>query len=382
VFPSGRLAVELPYAERPLGVTPWRIAMIGDLRAIVGSDLPIALGRPSEIPDPSWIRPGRVAWSWWSDSASPSDLKRQEAYVDAAAANGWEYVLVDDKWATGTWMPELTAYAARRGVGIHVWTPWTELADPTVRAATLDQWAAWGIAGVKIDFLHSDRAARMTFVEDAARAAAERRLLVNFHGSTIPRGLQRTWPNVLSAEAVRGSEITKSGAALDPAHDVNVVFTRNVVGSMDYTPVAFSAPDQVVSAGHELAKAIAYESGLQHYADAPDSYAARPAALALLRAVPAAWDDTLLLEGRPDRFATIARRAGDDGYVGSLWAGAARTATLALDFLPPGRQYALRLIADDGAGGVHATDHVVRAGERVTVPVAANGGYAAQLRAI
>lgn len=375
-----RLRVELPEGERRPATTPWRVAVVGDLPRIVGSDLPLTLGRPSEIADPSWIRPGRVAWSWWSDAASTASLPRQREFVDAAAANGWEYVLVDDAWAQGAWMPELVAYAAARGVGIHVWTPWTALADPAARAATLDTWAGWGIAGIKVDFLHSDRAPRMRFMEDLARAAADRRLLVNFHGGTIPRGLQRTWPNVVTAEAVRGTEIAKAGVAMSPVHDVNVVFTRNVVGSMDFTPVAFSAVGQVVTPAHELAKAIAYESGLQHYADAPESYAARPDALALLSAVPAAWDDTRLLEGVPDRFATVARRAGDDWYVGSLSVGA-RTATLALDFLPPGRAYALRLLTDDGAGGLRRTDAVVTAGQRIPVPVAAGGGYAAQLRA-
>jgi hypothetical protein len=163
--------------------------------------------------------------------------------------------------------------------------------------------------------------------------------------------------------------------------DVNLVFTRNVVGSMDFTPVVFSAPGQVVTPAHELAKAIAYESGLQHFADAPESYAARPDALALLSAVPVAWDDTRLLEGAPDRSATVARRAGDDWYVGSL-SVRARSATLALDFLAPGRTYALRLLSDDGAGGIARADAVVRAGDRIPVAVAAGGGYAAQLRAL
>jgi hypothetical protein len=221
----------------------------------------------------------------------------------------------------------------------------------------------------------------MRFMEDLARAAAERRLLVNFHGCTIPRGLQRTWPNVVTAEAVRGTEVVKAGVAMSPVDDVNLVFTRNVVGSMDFTPVVFSAPGQVVTPAHELAKAIAYESGLQHFADAPESYAARPEALALLSSVPVAWDDTRLLEGAPDRYATLARRAGEDWYVGSL-SVRARSATLALDFLAPGRAYALRLLTDDGAGGIARTDAVVRAGDRIPVAVAAGGGYAAQLRAL
>ncbi len=137
---------------------------------------------------------------------------------------------------------------------------------------------------------------------------------------------------------------------------------------------------QLVTTAKELAKAIAYESGLQHFADAPESYAARPEALALLSSVPVAWDDTRLLEGAPDRYATLARRAGEDWYIGSL-SVRARSATLALDFLEPGRAYALRLFTDDGTGGISRTDVVVHAGDRIPVAVAAGGGYAAQLLA-
>ena len=231
----------------------WRLALIGDLADVVESSLPLALARPSRIRDTGWIRPGRVAWSWWSDSTSPRRLETQRAYVDAAAERGWEYVLVDEGWDPA-WMPELVRYAADRGVRILLWTHWRELRDPARRARLLDRWAGWGVAGVKADFLQSDKPRRIAVYDAIARAAARRRLVVSFHGCTLPRGLQRTWPNVLTMEAVLGAE----HRAVAAAHDVNLVFTRNVVGSMDYTP-ALSASGS--TAGHQLALAVAFESG-------------------------------------------------------------------------------------------------------------------------
>ena len=349
----------------------WRLAVIGDLRDVVGSSLPLALGRPSRIRDTSWIRPGRVAWSWWSDSSSPSRLETQREYVDAAAARGWEYVLVDEGWDPA-WMPELVRYAADRGVRVLLWTHWRELRDRGRRARLLDRWAAWGVAGVKADFLQSDRPRRIAVYDVIARAAARRRLLVNFHGCTLPRGIQRTWPNVLTMEAVLGAEHAKAGTVA-AAHDVDLVFTRNAVGSMDYTP-ALTARGS--TAGHQLALAVAFESGLQHLADRPATYTANPAADAVLRALPVAWDDTRLLDGAPDSHAVVARRSGAEWWVAGIHAGAATTRTVALGFLPPGRSYRATVTADD----LTPREATVTAADTLTVPVAADGGFTVRLR--
>ena len=220
--------------------TPWRVAVIGSLATIVGSDLVDDLA-PSARGDWSWVRPGRVAWSWWSDSGSPASLARQQQYVDFAARMGWEYVLVDEGWDP-SWIPALTAYARDRGVGVLLWSRWDALATPAQRDALLAQWSEWGVAGVKLDFMQSDSAARMRWYRDVARAAADRRLVVDFHGATVPRGLSRTFPNVLTQEAVRGAEYYKGDAPVTPAHNTTLPFTRGAIGPMDYTPVAFSAP--------------------------------------------------------------------------------------------------------------------------------------------
>lgn len=346
------------------GTSPWRFGLVGGLDDIVGSSLPLALARPSKIRDPSWIRPGRAAWSWWSDSSSPERLETQQRYVDAAAERGWEYMLVDEGW-DAAWIPELVAYAEARGVRILLWSHWRDV-SPRV----LDRWAGWGVAGVKVDFLQSDRRRRIAVYDAIARAAARRRLVVNFHGCTIPRGLQRTWPNVLTMEAVLGAEYAKAGA-VPAAHDVDLVFTRNVVGPMDYTP-ALTARGS--TPGHQLAAAVAFESGLQHLADTPAAYAAHPAADALLQHLPTAWDDTRLIGGAPGEHATVARRAGAEWWIADLHAGAATQRTVSLGFLPGGRTYTATIVADD-----LQIQQTVSATDRLTVPVAADGGFTVRL---
>ena len=232
---------------------------------------------------------------------------------------------------------------------------------------------------MKADFLQSDSGERMAVMDDIAADAAARHLLVDFHGCTVPRGLQRTWPNVMTIEGVWGAEHEKGGRVDDPALNVTLAYTRNVIGSMDYTPVTFSAPGRLSTAGAQLAQAIVFESGLQHFADSPDGYAGRPAALELLRAVPAAWDDTRLLAGAPRRSVTLARRAGERWFVGSLSATGARTETRRLALPRPRPRLHRAHLRRDGAGGIAVTTQTVTAPSTLTVPIAADGGFSVVL---
>ena len=217
---------------------------------------------------------------------------------------GWEYALVDAGW-NPAWIAQLTAYARERGVRVLLWARWDELTPPSRRDALLRRYRDWGVAGVKLDYMESDSFRRMRWYRTVARAAARRRLLVNFHGSTLPRGMSRTWPNVLTWEGVRGAETYKGPTPVTPEHNAMLPFTRNAVGSMDYTPVTFSAAGRRTSAAHELALSVVFESGLQHLADRPDVYSALAPARRWLRHVPAAWD----AHGAARR---LSRRLGDD----------------------------------------------------------------------
>jgi hypothetical protein len=348
--------------------TPWRTSIVGDLATVTGSTLVDDLAPPSRLSDTSWIRPGTVAWSWLSEHSSPGDPVRQQQYIDFAARNGWPYVLIDEGWSAD-WVPGVVRYARARGVDVLLWFHWTSFDTAAKRATTLAQVRSWGVAGVKIDFMDSDSRARFQWYDDILAATAEQHLMVNFHGATIPRGVQRTWPQVMSIEAVPGAEQFHTRAA------TNTVFayTRNVVGSMDYTPVTWAVTDRDTTDAHEVALAVVYESGWTHLADKFETYEAHPEALRTLNQLPTVWDETRMLAGEPGTEAVVARRHGDRWYVGGISAVAAHTFTTGLDFLGPGRWLAETL--RDGDHGLERESHLVRRADALAVPEQTNGGF-------
>jgi len=303
--------------------TPWRVLFAGTLAEIVASTLvdDLAPAAPAGALVP---RPGRAAWSWWSSQYSGASLDVQKRFTDFAAEQGWEHVLVDCGW-DAAWVPELVAYASARGIQVHLWSAWSDL-DGEEALRKLALWRSWGVAGVKVDFMESEAQERYRWYDAIIAESARVGLVVNFHGSVIPRGWARTHPHVISYEGIRGAEYyVFYGQPLTAAHNVIQPFTRNVVGSMDYTPVTFAAPERETTEAHELALSVVYESGITHFADDPDQYRARPAAAAFLAELPASWDEVRLLGGHPDTHALVARRAGERWFVGCIGALPERT---------------------------------------------------------
>lgn len=319
--------------------SPWRLVLLGGRPgALVESTLVHDLSDPARIAETDWIRPGRVAWSWWSDQASPRDARKQMAFVDFAAEMGWEYVLVDANWTLmdhGN-IHDVLRYAREKGVGILLWynsggphnrvteKPRGTMTDPQVRRFELDLLRRWGVRGVKVDFFQSDKPNIIRLYHEILRDTAEHRLMVNFHGCTLPRGWSRTWPHLMSMEAVRGEECYLFDPAFPqraPQQNVITPFTRNVVGPMDYTPVGLSEAryPRLTTTVHELALPVVFESAWVHFADAPAAYRALPEDVRdYLRRLPTAWDDTRCLAGQPGRYLLIARRAGAVWYVAGL----------------------------------------------------------------
>ena len=353
--------------------TPWRTAIVGDLATVTGSTLVDDLASPSKIADTSWIKPGKVAWSWLSENSSPSNFERQKAYVDFAARNGWPFVLVDEGWSA-SWAPELTRYARAKGVDILLWLHWSALDTAAERDTVLPRIRDWGVKGVKVDFMESDSRERYQWYDAVLAKTAELHLMVNFHGSTIPHGLARTWPHVMSMEAVRGAE-NQPVAANNPVQ----AFTRNVIGSMDYTPVSLDVGRKEATVAHEVALPVVYESGWTHLADKPEAYQARPQALRFLDQVPTVWDDTTLVGGTPDTGTVMARRSGDRWFVGAISVGDARTVSAPLSFLGAG-DWLVEVVRDDTAvtrGDVLRSSQVLRSTSTLSVAVPRNGGFAA-----
>jgi alpha-glucosidase len=406
---GGVYRIKFPDPEEGLGVgeihplsalpwtMPWRVVMIGDAAGrLVESDLVNDLSPRSAIADTSWIKPGRAAWSWWSASDSPRHAEQLNAFTDFAAEMGWEYALVDanwDKMQTGR-IEDVIAHAKEKGVGLLFWynsggphndvteAPRDRMDLRDARRAELAKLRDWGVKGIKVDFWHSDKQDRIRQYRDILRDAAEFHLMVDFHGCTIPRGWSREFPNLVSMEAVFGAEQYKFRdffPAKAAEHNSVLPFTRNAIGSMDYTPVTFSDvryPHRTTNA-HELALSIVFESGIQHFADSAASYRALPEApRQFLRAVPAAWDETRALSGEPGRAVVIARRAGEVWYVGGVnGQDTPGSAQVGLSFLGSGAWTAqvIRDGADDRT--CDAASRQVTAKDTIDVPVRARGGF-------
>ncbi|MFG2135157.1 glycoside hydrolase family 97 catalytic domain-containing protein [Streptomyces sp. NPDC048751] len=380
-----QLADERVDADGPL-VTPWRAMVTGDLATVTRSTFTDDLAPASRVADQSWIRPGTVLWTWLAGGRTAGQsLAAQKAYVDYAAERGWPYEAVDSgwyfkkdewdvtdpDWQTNSWMPELVRYARAKGVEIIVWIHQRDLDTPEERAQWLPTLERWGVAGVKIDFMNSEAQSMLRWYDTILPETAAHHLLVDFHGSTVPKGMQRTWPHVMSLEGVGGEEKRTNTAA----HLTTLPFTRNVIGSMDFTPGAFQRVGlRPNSDAAETGLAVTYESGLQMYAGTPESYDERPLARGYFDQLPAAWGDTRLLAGQPGREAVVARRSGDRWFVGGVYAGAARTAEVPLG-IGPGRWLVQTI--KDGADGLVQDSRVLRGGDTLRVDVVANGGFAA-----
>ncbi|MET8151999.1 glycoside hydrolase family 97 catalytic domain-containing protein [Actinoplanes sp. NPDC049668] len=360
---AGGITTTLPLS------TPWRTAAVGDLATVTTSTIVDDLAAPSRVSDTSWVRPGTVAWSWLTEHSSPSDQNRQRQYIDFAARNGWGYVLIDEGWSA-TWAPDVVAYARSKGVQVILWFNSADLRTAQQRESWLPQIASWGVAGVKVDFIYENTQPTLQWYDAILARTAELRLMVNFHGAATQRGLQRTWPHVMTAEAVFGAEQQQNRAAFNTI----LPFTRNVVSSMDFTPVVFSMANRDTTDAHELATAIVFESGWQHDADNPASYEAHPEALRVLDQLPAAWDETRLLGGRPGQEAYLARRSGGRWYLGGISALSAKTFTSSLSLLGAGQWLAETV--RDSAGALIRETRVVTSADTLSVPVATRGGFA------
>ena len=412
--------------------SPWRVVMLGDKPGdLVESNIILNLNPPCAIADFTWIRPGRSAWDrWWSAGYAPevdfpvgTDNRSMKYFIDLAADMGWEYQLVDWQWygepfdpqqplgtavnpdptvdltksAPGIDIPELVRYAGERGVKILLWVDWYHAEADMEKAFPL--YEKWGVAGVKVDFMQRDDQQMVNFYHRLVRLAAKHRLTVDFHGSYKPTGIRRTWPNLLTREGVLGNEWNKWGSEATPTHNVTIPFTRMLAGPMDYTPGGFRnrnredfepvgmdtpGPFVMGTRCHQLAMLVVYESPLQVLCDSPYNYRTSSAGLDFLKIVPTTWDETRVLSGTPGDHVAIARRAGDDWFVGAMTGADARVLDLPLDFLPEGSSFRAEILVDSADAAVHPErltrqQRTVCLGESLQGKLAAGGGYIAHL---
>ena len=319
--------------------TPWRVAIIGSLADVVESTLITDVSDPTKYDDVSWIHPGVVSWIYWAYNHGSNDYNIIKKYVDMAVTLHLPYVLIDAEWdemRDGKTIEDAIDYAKKNNVKPLIWYnssvgwidgapgPKFRLNKPEDREKEFAWCEKLGVAGVKIDFFSGDNQKNMDYCIDLLESAARHHLLVNFHGATIPRGWQRTYPNLLSTEGVYGAEWYNNVPTFTnraARHNATLPFTRNVIGPMDYTPCTFSDSQHphITSHGHELALTVLFESGLQHLADRPESYLVQPQEVQqFLSSLPAAWDETRFVAGYPGEYVIMARRSGNKWYLAGI----------------------------------------------------------------
>jgi hypothetical protein len=389
-----------PSAKLPWA-TPWRLVIVGESPAtIVESTLVEALNPPPSRTDTSWVKPGRVSWSWLFDPSSPQDFAKIKPFVDLSATMGWEYTLVDANWdiMKGGTIHDVIAYAKTKGVGVFLWynsggphnavteRPRGLMAQRKIRRYEFERLAQWGVKGVKIDFFQSDKQDIIRLYREILEDAADFHIMVNFHGCTLPRGWSRTYPHLMSMEAVRGAEnylFEPKFPPLAPRHNTILPFTRNAVGPMDYTPTMFHDNRQplVTTAGHEIALPVVFESGLLHFAGGPSEYRELPEApKRFLQAIPVVWDETRLLAGEPGKFVVMGRRAGETWYVGGI-NGEAKARDFDIEPASLGSGAWTATVIEDGAekGSLTSRTSEITAAGSLKVTLHPNGGFAATL---
>jgi alpha-glucosidase len=373
-------------------VQPWRVTLLArDLNALVNSDLIRNLCPPPspELAKADWIQPGRSVWQWWS-SGGPK-YPEQHQWVDWTKQLGFEYYLVDEEWKNwkaddrDAWacLREVCDYAKTRGVKIWAWVNSGDVSTPATRADFLDRVVAAGVVGVKIDFQPQADPKWVNWYDETLRDAAARRLVVDFHGSNKPVGRERTWPNELTREAVRGHEyhILRYRRTLPPSHDCVLPFTRFVIGAADYTPTVFNPKElRGYTWARELAQAIVFTSPFLCYADSPENYLSNPA-VDVLKAIPATWDETLVLPGSTiGKCVVFARRKGTAWFIGAINGAEPTTLSVPLAFLGRGEYQMLQL--GDAAGrddDWQREEKTVQRGDAVRLSLRAGGGSVIEL---
>jgi len=382
--------------------SPWRVIIMGNLPDVVASTLVDDVSAPAVIKNTAWIKPGTVSWNYWSSNHGTKDYKIVCDFADLAARMNWPYTLLDWEWdamGNGGQLEDAARYIRSKGIRPLIWynsggkhtnvgaTPRDRMLTHESRTEEFAKLKKMGFAGVKIDFFESEKQEMIRYYLDILEDAARAEMMVYFHGCLVPRGWARTYPNLMTYEAVMGAEWYNNipdFTMMAPAHNATLPFTRNVVGAMDYTPVTFtnSQYPHITSYGHELALSVVFESGLQHLADRPEGYDDLPdAAKTFLKQVPNAWDDTRLVDGYPGQDVIMARRKGSSWYLGGINAERKeKKKTITLDFLPEGVKFRLVLIADGQHDKSFVTRYmVVDKSDTVEVKLLRCGGFAGYL---
>jgi alpha-glucosidase len=385
----------LPQATLPF-YSPWRVITIGSLKTIVESTLGTDVARPSIKINTSFVKPGKASWSWIMSKDDSIIYSEQIRYIDFAAKMNWQYCLVDAAWDQKIGydkIKELSQYAASKNVGLLLWynsagdwntvkfTPRSKLLTHEDRVKEFTRLKEMGIKGVKIDFFGGDGQSVIKYYIDILNDAAQFQLLANFHGATLPRGWQRTYPNLVTMEAIKGFEFItfdQRNANVEANHCAMLPFTRNVFDPMDFTPmnlykIETSRVKRKTTSAFELATSVIFLSGVQHMAESPAGMEHVPEYVQkFLRELPNRWDDVKFIDGYPGKYVVLARRAGNKWYVACI-NGENTERTVSIDLSSFKKQKGL--LITDGDEPLTFTNEKLQAKSKKQVSVKPQGGF-------
>ena len=387
---------------------PWRVIAISEHdRELLDNDIVQKLAAPPRISDLTWIKPGKVAWDWWNnwnisrvDFRAGINTPTYKYYIDFAAKNKIEYIVMDEGWSVSTDMTkvsekidleEIVEYGKEKGVGVILWATWYALTKQIDNV--FEKYSKMGVKGFKIDFLDRDDQKMVASTYDIAEKAARYKLLVDYHGVFKPTGLQRTYPNVIGFEGVKGMENTKWARDDVPRYDVSIPFIRMMAGPMDYTPGAMknanrenfrpihAAPMSQGTRCHQLAMYVVFEEPLKMLSDNPTNYMREQECTDFIAKFPTIFDESVPMDGKVGEYVAIARRKADTWYVGAMSNWNERDLTLDFSFLPRG-SYKAEIFKDGVNADRDGTDYkkeVVKidSGEKVRIHMSPGGGWAA-----
>ena len=386
---------------------PWRWVAVTDSKGIIEQTIPAQLSRRSVLEDTSWIQPGKFSWEWWN-GATPFgpdvDFKagcNYETYcyfADFAAKYGIEYVLLDEGWAKSTRdpfngndnlrLPDLIKYCNAKGVKLVLWLPWLTVEQNFDKL--FKTYAEWGIPAVKIDFMdHADQW-MVNFYKRVTAEAAKYHIIVDWHGSFTPAGLEQEYPNLVSYEGVLGLE---QMGGCRPENTLFIPFIRNAVGPADFTPGGMNnmQPDNYRASrpnsgamgtrAFQMALYVVLESGVQMLADNPTRYYQNDDCTRYIASVPTVWDETRCLSAKAGEYLVVAKRKGQKWFVGAITNGTSRDLTLSLSFLASGNHkltaFKDGVNADYQAMHYNKIEQSVTSGTSLNIHLAKNGGWAA-----
>lgn len=389
---------------------PWRIfAVASDETELIANNMVYLLATPNALKDVSWIKPGVVMFDWWAknnifgvDFKAGVNTETAKYFIDYCAEQGFRYFLFDDGWCAkedllheveGLNMAEVTAYAKTKGVDVMLWVIWHALESQWDEA--FDLFEKWGIKGIKMDFMNRDDQQMVEFFEAVAKKAAEKKMVVNYHGAYKPCGLRRKYPNVLTREALIEFEYNGWTNEVSPVHHNLLPYIRGFAGPMDYIPATMrnSTKDNFRPLGdypmgqgtraHAMALFVILNSPMTMLPDAPTDYRREQECTDFIAKIPVEWDETKLLQGKIEKYTMMARRSGNDWFIGAITNWDPRNLELETNFLKPGK-YKLEAIQDGINAGTRAEDYkkVVTeftAGDIIKLNLASGGGWVARI---